>query len=90
VFCNGGDSKYFLSSADMMSRNLDHRSEVAVPVYDLKLQSILLQYMLLQFSDNVKSRVLDQDMSNRYKKTAHNKSIRSQEEFFKVLKSFNK
>ncbi|MFZ9942965.1 MAG: polyphosphate kinase 1 [Bacteroidia bacterium] len=90
VFCNGGDHKYFLSSADMMSRNLDHRSEVAVPVYDLKLQRILYQYMMLQFDDNVKSRVLDQSMSNRYKKTALRKSIRSQEEFFKVLKAFNK
>jgi len=90
VFCNGGDHKYFLSSADMMSRNLDHRSEVAVPVYDLKLQRILYQYMMLQFDDNVKSRVLDQSMSNRYKKTALHKPIRSQEEFFKVLKAFNK
>ena len=34
IFHNNGDSKYFLSSADWMKRNLSRRIEVAFPVYD--------------------------------------------------------
>lgn len=33
-FCNGGDEKVFLGSADWMTRNLDYRIEVVSPVYD--------------------------------------------------------
>lgn len=33
-FCNGGDEKIFIGSADWMIRNLDRRIEVVAPVYD--------------------------------------------------------
>lgn len=38
IFCNGGKPKYFLGSADWMSRNLDRRVEVVTPVYDADLK----------------------------------------------------
>lgn len=38
IFCNGGKPKYFLGSADWMSRNLDRRVEVVTPVYDPDLK----------------------------------------------------
>ena len=41
IFHNNGDEKYFISSADWMTRNLDHRSEVAVPIYDKEIQQQL-------------------------------------------------
>ncbi|MFM7823595.1 MAG: polyphosphate kinase 1, partial [Bacteroidota bacterium] len=90
VFCNGGDPRYFLSSADMMSRNLDHRSEVAVPVYDTEAQKMLDSYLRLQFDDNVKARVIEKSMRNRYFTNGPIKRIRSQVEFYKALKSINK
>ena len=33
VFHNNGNPRYFIGSADWMTRNLDHRIEVSTPVY---------------------------------------------------------
>lgn len=87
VFCNNGDTKYFLSSADFMSRNFDHRSEVAVPVFDKKLQRFLQAFLDLQLADNVKARVLDAQQKNRYVQTVSKKQVRCQDDFHKVLKT---
>ncbi len=66
IFCNGGDSKYYLSSGDWMFRNLDNRSEVAVPVFDTALQEELLKYISLQLKDTKKARILNKKQDNQY------------------------
>ncbi|MFM8473253.1 MAG: RNA degradosome polyphosphate kinase, partial [Candidatus Kapaibacterium sp.] len=55
-FEHGGEPLYFLSSADMMTRNLDQRIEVTCPVYDSGLQQELQDILDLQSSDTVKAR----------------------------------
>jgi len=70
VFCNGGAHKYFLSSADWMPRNLDGRVEVGVPIYDTSLQAELKAFLDLQWQDNVKARILDQNLENRYRRAS--------------------
>jgi polyphosphate kinase len=52
-FENGGSPEVYLSSADWMSRNLDWRMEIAVPVEDPALQEELRMVLDLQLSDNV-------------------------------------
>lgn len=52
-FENGGEPEVYLSSADWMSRNLDWRVEVAVPVEDPSLQEELREVLELQLQDNV-------------------------------------
>ncbi len=65
-FENNGSPKYFLSSADWMKRNLDHRVEVSVPIEDIQLQSVLAQYLDHQLKDNVHARNVDVHFSNAF------------------------
>ncbi len=64
-FENGGDPCYYLASADWMRRNLDHRVEVAFPIYDPRLQQVLDGILALQLNDSVRARVIDDTQSNR-------------------------
>jgi polyphosphate kinase len=50
VFGNGGTPLYFLSSADWMVRNIEHRIEVTMPVYDQTLQKELQKTLDIQLS----------------------------------------
>jgi polyphosphate kinase len=86
VFCNGGDEKYFISSADWMTRNLDHRSEVAVPVFDKKIKNELKRILDLQLKDNCKARTFNQKQENTYKPKTGKTEIRSQEKIYNYLK----
>jgi len=85
IFCNGGDEKYFISSADWMQRNLDHRSEVAVPIFDKENQAELKHIIGLQLRDNRKSRVLGGKEENSYRRTLSRKPLIAQEEIRNFL-----
>ena len=65
-FQNNGSPKYFLSSADWMKRNLDHRVEVSVPIEDIQLQSTLAEFLDRQLKDNVHARKVDVKFSNAF------------------------
>ncbi|HVO75766.1 MAG TPA: polyphosphate kinase 1 [Ignavibacteriaceae bacterium] len=77
VFCSGGDNKYFISSADLMTRNLDRRIELCFPVYDLKIQKDLRKILNLQLNDNLKARKIGKSQKNKYIKL-HSEAVRSQ------------
>lgn len=68
IFYNGGDEKYFLSSADWMARNFDFRSEVAVPIYDKSIQEQLKKIIDILWQDNTKARILGSKQDNEYRK----------------------
>jgi polyphosphate kinase len=69
IFHNDGNPQTYISSADWMTRNLDKRIEVTVPIIDESIQAQLSQVFELEWSDNVKSRVLDDRQLNRYWKS---------------------
>jgi polyphosphate kinase len=50
VFGNGGNPLYFLSSADWMVRNIDHRIETTIPVYNPTIQLELQKMLDIQMS----------------------------------------
>ncbi len=65
--CNGNE-KIFITSADWMSRNLDSRSEVAVPIYSPEIKKQILDIINIQLSGNTKVRILDRFQQNNYKR----------------------
>ena len=79
LFHNNDKPLVYISSADWMARNIDHRVEVACPIYDEKLKSRIIHILNLHLQDNVKARIIDKELSNTFVKKKENKpSIRSQ------------
>ncbi len=85
IFENNGDPKVYISSADWMVRNIDHRIEIACPVLEKDLKQELINITNIQLSDNIKARELDNDLSNQYINPRNTKKIRSQIEIFNYL-----
>lgn len=81
-FRHGGDSLYFISSADWMPRNLDRRIELLVPVDDSEAQSKLGAILKTCLKDNVKGRELRADgIYHRRRAPSRKRAVRSQEAF---------
>ena len=85
IFCNGGNEQVFISSADLMTRNLDHRIEVTCPVFDKNIKNDLKKIFEIQWSDNVKARIIDEKQSNQFVTNTKEK-VRSQVEVYNWLK----
>ncbi|ULQ57851.1 polyphosphate kinase 1 [Flavihumibacter rivuli] len=86
IFHNGGKEKVYISSADWMVRNLDHRVEITCPILDEDLQKVLKNILAIQLNDNVKARRLDNELSNAYIRTG-SKKVRSQVDIYNYLQS---
>jgi len=86
IFENAGKPLYYISSADFMTRNLDHRVEISCPVFDPEIQKKLKSLINLYLSDNVKARILNEIQDNQYKKN-NNRKINSQIELYYLLKN---
>ncbi len=88
IFHTNGKPKVYISSADWMVRNLDHRIEVACPIYDHRLQQELIDIMAIQLSENVKGRILDNGQHNEYvHRREETPEIRSQVVIYDYLAS---
>jgi polyphosphate kinase len=87
IFHHDGKQKVYISSADWMVRNLDHRIEAACPIIDKNIQQEISDIINIQLADNVKARVLDNNLSNEYVDSRGNKKVRSQIEIYNYLVS---
>jgi len=88
IFCNGGNEKVYITSADLMSRDLDYRIEVTCPIFDKSINNVIRRIFDLQWSDNVKARIYDEKQSNTFVKDGK-QPFRSQVEVYNYLKSIN-
>jgi polyphosphate kinase len=84
IFHNGGKEKTFISSADWMVRNLDHRVEATCPVLDEAITQELKEILDIQLADNVKARWLDNGLQNSYVRDDREK-VRSQIDIYNYL-----
>ncbi|MCW5909277.1 MAG: polyphosphate kinase 1 [Chitinophagales bacterium] len=89
IFHNKGDELYFISSADWMTRNLDYRVETGVPIYDKKIQKELRDMLEIQWSDNMKARVVDEGRSNEHRVTGSRQKVRAQDAIYDYLRVKN-
>lgn len=85
IFHNLGKENMYISSADWMVRNLDHRIEAAIPVTDPAICAELKEIIHIQLRDNVKARILDNDLSNNYVPSTGKRKVRSQIETYQYL-----
>ena len=65
IYCfgRGKDARVYISSADLMTRNLNRRVEIACPIYDPEVKEQLIWILHTQLEDNVKASSLLPDGS---------------------------
>lgn len=82
IFGKGSAQKVYISSADLMTRNLSRRVEVAAPILDEKLRKRIITMFNTMLKDNVKACRLLED--GTYKRVKNKEpELNSQEYFFK-------
>ncbi|MBJ6119934.1 polyphosphate kinase 1 [Pontibacter sp. BT310] len=83
IFHNNGEEKYYVASADWMTRNLNRRVEVAFPLYQQDLIDQVRTIIDLQRSDNTKARLVD----NSYVEKSATEETRSQYATYDYLRT---
>ena len=78
MFHNDGNEECYISSADLMTRNIERRIEVTCPIWDPALKKELRDIFRIQWRDNVKAREIDSSRSNKRVKNKYDTN-RSQE-----------
>jgi len=87
VFGEGGSSTWLTGSADLMTRNIDYRVEVLVPIYAENIKKELKEFIDVQWSEHVICRSLDQELMNQYRNAEDmNSQYDAQEQWYSKLK----
>ena len=69
-----------------MIRNLNHRSEIAVPIYSKEIQKEMRDIIQIQLNDNTKARVLNKRQDNRLRAKTGTTKVASQDEIYKYFR----
>lgn len=89
IFGNSGKEEIYLLSADLMTRNLDHRIEVGFPIYDPEIRKEIREMVDIQLMDNTKAREINALNNNKYRKTKVKIPYRTQIDTYNYLKNKN-
>ena len=89
IFANGGNELIYLTSADFLTRNLDHRVEVGFPLLDEQVRKQVRDIIDIQLQDNTKARALNGNTNNKYIKGDSNMPCRAQIDTYNYIK-YNK
>lgn len=85
-FHHGGDELIYLSSADWMGRNLYRRVETVFPIFDDSIKSQIMEFIDIQFKDNMKARYLSYNQENEYVIQENTVPFQSQVESYYFIK----
>ena len=88
-FHHNGENKIFLSSADMMTRNMIKRVEILFPIYSQDIKKRVMHIMNLQLMDNQKARIQDSNGKYHYKED-HNSDLKINSQELFLIESLNK
>ncbi|MEK4285595.1 RNA degradosome polyphosphate kinase [Ureibacillus sp. FSL K6-0165] len=81
-FHHNGENKIYLSSADMMTRNMVRRVEILFPIYSAEIKQRIMHIFSTQLADNVKARVQDSTGKFRYKERKEGEPVINSQELF--------
>lgn len=87
IFGNAGGEEMYLSSADLMSRNFEHRVEVGFPILDEEVKQEIRDIIDFQLQDNLKARDINRLNNNKYHKNRLNRKVRAQVQTYNYLKN---
>ncbi|WP_437229220.1 polyphosphate kinase 1 [Planctomicrobium sp. SH661] len=85
-FHHGGDGKLFISSADWMTRNLDQRKELLVPVEAEHCRRSLMRVLETYFEDNTKSWILQSNGTYQPVPRDEEPDVRAQEKLYRMAR----
>ena len=88
-FHHGGEDLVYISSADMMERNLDRRLEIICPIYEKELKAYLLRIMDMEWKDNTQARMLDNHLSNSYRRHDMGEPFQLQPRIYDLIREMN-
>lgn len=86
IFHNDGEDVTYILSADWMTRNLDNRVEVGIPILDAEIRKTIKEVFDIQWADNIKARELTVPGKNNYVKKSSDKEVRSQTALYDYYK----
>lgn len=78
-FHQGGDQEIYIASADWMTRNLEKRVELMIPIQDKAAKKRLLEILELAFDDNSNGHMILADGSSKRKPRGKGKGQRLQQ-----------
>ena len=87
IYGNQGNEEMYLSSADLMTRNFEHRVEVGFPVLDRDVRKEIRDIIDFQLQDNVKARDITKLNNNKYHKNRSAIKVRAQVQTYNYLKN---
>jgi polyphosphate kinase len=75
AFYNNGNWEVYISSSDLLTRNIRKRVELITPIENKKLKDEIIDILKIQLKDNTKAKFLDKNGNNLDKKIIDKKIL---------------